>query len=87
LLAGGLPSSTIVCRPALKLWPALSAAASVIRTSGSWFSKALSLRFALNQTNPTGAIAPPPNAASVISIDGVSIVARRPPSSAPPHMT
>ena len=41
LLAGGLPSSTIVCRPALKLWPALSAAASVIRTSGSWFSKAL----------------------------------------------
>ena len=51
LLAGSWPSSTIVWMPCLKLWPALSEAASVTSRSGSWSSKAFIRRFALNETN------------------------------------
>ena len=79
LLAGGVPSSTIVCRPCLKLWPALSAAASVISTSGELVLERLRRRVALIQTKPTGASAPP---ASTASSDRASPV-RRPRDRAP----
>ena len=47
LLAGSRPSSTTLCRPCLKLWPAFSDAASVISRSGSWFSNAVDALVAL----------------------------------------
>jgi hypothetical protein len=84
LLAGSWPSSTTVWIPCMKLWPALSEAASVTSRSGSWSSKALIRLRALNHTQPYGSSAPTANATSRTNVDCAVTAAKIPSTKALP---